>query len=376
MSLNPVFTQGVTSTKPVYASWGGNTGFGDASKKYVVGSAPATYGPVLNQAATFGAAATQAEQQAAAAIQAQIAAAQGGVNTASGAAVAAQGTNNLSIDALRGMQTGIAGAQAGATNVRGMADALRPYMDTLGQYGSQMYQQGNALFGQGQDVLGQGQSLLNLDTNGTGVAARYAQWLNSLDPNAKVSQATADTQASFQNAQGQMDRTLSRSGVSAGSGQAVTRQQQWAQTLAATLSGVKTRARQLGLETQGNALKDALSAAQSLISTGGGLSAQGVAAENSAGGMQSAAAQVGAQAGNLYGQAGQLDASSASLGAQQASGFSQVAQSLVASGQLSMSAAKALSDAQNNAAQYYAAQAQGYAQLAGSGGLIQSLFAV
>lgn len=63
-----------------------------------------------------------------------------------------------------------------------------------------------------------------------------------------VGQAAADTQSSFENAKGQMERGLSRTGVNPNSGRFAALQQNWARALAAATTGAKTRARQQGSE--------------------------------------------------------------------------------------------------------------------------------
>lgn len=63
-----------------------------------------------------------------------------------------------------------------------------------------------------------------------------------------VGQAAADTQSSFENAKGQMERNLSRMGVNPNSGRFAALQQNWARALAAATTGAKTRARQQGSE--------------------------------------------------------------------------------------------------------------------------------
>lgn len=314
------------------------------------------------------------EKQAEASLSGALGAAYGGVTSAANTANGVAAQNATASQSLGQMAFGISQVQDAAAKTAATADTITPFMKTLQGYGDTMWNQGSSVYNQGQSVFGQGQDLLNLDGSGSGIAGRYASWLNSLNPNDKVSQAAADTQASFDNARGQMDRNLSRSGASVSSGNAMTAQQKWAQTLATTLAGVKTRARQLGLETQGTALKDALSAAQGLLATGSSISAQGASMQNSAGEMQSSAADIGTKAGALYASSGSLSASGAQLYATQAGGYSDLAKNLVSSGQLSVSAAKALSDAQITAAQYYSSQAEGYGQLAGAGTLLQSLF--
>lgn len=106
-----------------------------------------------------------------------------------------------------------------------------------------------------------------------GLAADSALKIN---PDNYVSMAASDVQSAFDNALGQYGRTLSRQGVSAGSGAASARlQEQFQQSLATALAAAKTRARQSGLEAQQTALanraslyKNVLDSAQSAKQAG------------------------------------------------------------------------------------------------------------
>ena len=267
----------------------------------------------------------------------------------------AAGQMGGAVDAVRGS----------AAQVQGMGAALLPYMDTLGGYGDSLWGQGLGLFGQGQGILGTGQGILGLDASMGGLGGEMVKWLQSLDPGNMVSMAAADAQTAWGNAQGQMDRSLARSGVDAGSARSAAMRQQAAQSLAALLAGTKTQARMMGLSNYGAALKDALGSAESLLQTGAGLTGQGLNAQTAAGQMQQGAANVGGQAGSLFAQAGQLEGQAGSLLAQQSNAYAQLGTANAQMANALVNAANGISSAQANAANYYA-------QLAGSMGAMVS----
>jgi hypothetical protein len=259
------------------------------------------------------------------------------------------------------------------SQIEGSANRLTPFADTLQNYGSTLWTQGRDIYGQGQGFMGTGNSILNMNADPNSLAGQYVAAMRSIDPNRYVSMAAADVQSSFSNAQGQMQRSLGRQGVAADSGRSAALQQQWAQALAAAQSGAKTRARMVGSKEKLAALQSGLGVATGLINTGSGVAQLGIQAQGTAGNMQNSAAGIVGTQGQLFGQAGQLRASQAGvqLSAGQLQG--QSGQLSVSAANASASAAQMASQAQMQAANYYAQVAQGYGAVAGTGNLASSL---
>lgn len=265
--------------------------------------------------------------------------------------------------------------------VRRSADGLTPYANQLRDWSGTMWNQGSDLYSRGTGIMDMGSGILNMNADPNSLAGQYVSALKAIDPDRYVSMAASDVQGSFSNAQGQMQRALSRQGASASGSKSQALQQAWAQALAAAQSGAKTRARQVGLNERMAALQGGIATAQGLVASGGQLTAQGVQTQGTAGNMQNQAAGIVTAQGGLQAQAGQLQASQANAytAAGQVAGQAG-ALSINAAGAVGdaagnvVSAANALANAQANAAQYYAGVGQGYGSLAGSGGLAHALF--
>lgn len=284
----------------------------------------------------------------------------------------------LATNAAYSMSGSISNVQDNARLVNQQAGALLPYASTLRGYADTMWDQGTGLVGRGNSVLNTGSDIMNLNAGAGGIAGDYVNWLNSVDPNKYVSGAASDVQSSYSNASGQLDRSLSRSGVS--SGRALSMKEQFAQGLAAALAGAKTRARQQGLADKGKALTGAMEAARGMFETGGNLTRTGVESQTAAASSQSSAANIEGQAGSLYGQAGALHGQAGQLQGAQADAYTRAGQAYGAAGQLAIgnadmmvkaygnvtSANNALSEARAKAAKYYAEVAQGHGENAGS----------
>lgn len=271
----------------------------------------------------------------------------------------------LATDAAMGMGQNISQVEASAA-------ALRPYAQDLNQYAATLWNQGGQLFNTGQGLTGTGQSILDMNAAAGGVAGEYVKWLQTIDPNRYVSMAASDVQNSFTNAQGQLNRQLTRAGSDASSTRTAALQQQMAQSLASALAGAKTRARMQGLSDQGKALQSALQQAQSMITQGADIQKAGTGIEGEAGTLKNAAAGVEANAGKLYAEAGSLRASQSSVLTQAGQLMAKygdlsqnTAQLLVQAYGTATQASTALSKMQAEAGTYYAQVAQGYGSMAG-----------
>lgn len=179
-----------------------------------------------------------------------------------------------------------------ANSARAKFDNLSPYASLLSGYGNDLWNEGVNISAGAKDAFGQGGALINMDPNAGGIAGEYIKYWNSLAPDRYVSQAASDTQSAYQNAQGQMDRSMARRGVSGKSGASAELQKQYATSLATALAAAKTRARQVGLDQQAAQLDKMTSAANVLYNMGnqaeaGALAAKGKAldAQNSAAGI-------------------------------------------------------------------------------------------
>jgi hypothetical protein len=332
------------------------------------------YGLVLDQNAMAGQVAVNYQRNADGSIRNMLGSAQNGLNTLNSAAGSVYPYMQQAEQAYAGMGAGIAGVQQGANDMRNIGNQLTPFMNTFRGYGDQMFSQGNALLGTGNQVMGQGQGILGMDANMGGLGGEYVKWLQSINPDSFVSMAAVDAQRAGQNAQGQMDRTLSRSGVDAGSARSMALRQQLEQTRAAAIAGSKTRARFQGQQMRGAALQSGFQTANSLLGQGTQINGQGLQAQAAAGQMQGQAVQAGQAAGQMFNAAGQLQGQQAQLQGQQGAGYGNLVSEKNQTLGLTLQAQNNLTQAQQAAAQYYAQTGQGFAQVAGSGGVMAALF--
>lgn len=269
-----------------------------------------------------------AMDKGAAAGNAAIANAQTGVPTAKNAqsSVQAKITNaNADLEeakaAARGMSDDING-------IRSTADALNPYAQLLASMGQSLYQQGN-------ETSEVGKAIRAGDSSMGGILGQFidnAQ--NAFSPDAYVSQAATDTQASYDNMLGQLMRSLSRSGASTSGGNAMQAKSDWAKTAAAAIAGAKTRSRLQGLKDQQTQLSNALQTALSYDQQATTQKQQGMA------GVESAA--------GIVEKKGSLLATASAQGAAQSSAFANIAGVEVDLGEIEVSAAKNVQDAINN----------------------------
>lgn len=329
---------------------------------------------VVDQNAMAGQVAVNYGKKADASVAGMIGAAQNGINSINALTGDVAPYVQQANQAFLGMGQGIAGTYAAANDMRNVGNQITPYMDTFRNYGNQMYSKGDALLGTGNQVMGQGQGILGMDANMGGLGGEYVKWLQSINPNSFVSMAAVDAQRAGQNAQGQIDRSLSRSGVDAGSARSAALKQQYAQALASAMAGAKTRARIQGQQMQGTALQSGVQTANALLGQGSQIAGQGLQAQTAAGQMQGQAVQAGQAAGQMFNAAGQLQGQGAQLQSQQGAGYVNIAQTKNQTAGLTLQAQQNLTQAQQAAAQYYAQTGQGWGQVAGSGGLMSALF--
>ena len=356
---------------------------------------------ILDRGATAGNAALAYQRQADSALQGALGAAQGAIGAADRAYNNAQGqiskVNKFAgeaADSARGIGNAITNVNRTAGEVKGQAalinqsaNALSPFINTLGQQGNQIYQQGLDLYQQANPYLAAGRDILNLNTNAGGLTGAYLDALLAVDPDRYVSMAAGDVQASWANAQGQMQREMSRMGVDAGSGKYMAQMQMFSQGLAAALAGAKTRARQVGINEKLSAMQGAMGVGQQLGATGASMAgagiqaqAQGAGVTGQAGSLQATQGQLQAQAGGVMAQAGSLEAQAGQLAGVQANAYTAAGQQtlgainagLQAAG-LQVQAAGQMGQVQMNAANYYAQIGQGWGQIAGGAGLMRAL---
>lgn len=362
---------------------------------------PFQFSKTIDRGATAGNAALAYQGAADNAMAGAIGAAQGGIGAANAAYNNAQGqiskVNKFAgeaADSARGIGNAITNVNRTAGEVKGQAalinqsaNALSPFINTLGQQGTQIYQQGLDLYQQANPYLAAGRDILNLNTNAGGLTGAYLDALLAVDPDRYVSMAAGDVQASWANAQGQMQREMSRMGVDAGSGKYMAQMQMFSQGLAAALAGAKTRARQVGINEKLTAMQGAMGVGQQLSATGASMAgagiqaqAQGAGVTAQAGNLQATQGQLQAQAGGVMAQGGSLEAQAGQLGAVQANAYTAAGQQtlgainagLQAAG-LQVQAAGQMGQVQMNAANYYAQVGQGWGQIAGGAGLIRAL---
>lgn len=253
-----------------------------------------------------------------------------------------------------------------AGKVSNVADSLTPYAQAMKDYASSVYGQGSTLVNQGNSILGEWAKFAPL-------IDKYTKSLGNISPDRYVAMAAADVQSAYQNAQGQNQRALSRMGVDPSSGAYQAQKAQWDQALATALAGAKTRARQQGLNDQVAQLAQGLGVGQNLVQSGADIGTQGAGLITQAGGLLGEASNVVSSMGSLYSTAGQLEGAAGGLYGQEADIYQAAGSLEQAAGQLaiqlnasSLDATKMLQDAYDNAAQFYATQASGFAETAGN----------
>lgn len=275
---------------------------------------------------------------------------------------------NAAIGASTGAaQTGLSAAQGAAATNAGVVSQINADADTLRQnaaatrqdavtqrgYAGALADLAATERGQAEDWQKTGSAFLNLDETAGGIAGAWAKNYNALSPDSLVSFAASDAQKSIDNSRAQMARVLTRSGVSPSSpafAAALANAKKYEQAL---LSGVKSRARLLGLESQQSALEKGMQMAIGAT----GVSQQYLAQTAQA--LGGASSATGAATAAEVAAAGQV-AQSAGLRATGA-GITQAAANTV------VGAANSLAQAQQTAADYYSTQSSSILGLLQSG---------
>lgn len=285
-----------------------------------------TLGNVLSTAGTNG-----TSEQMTAGAQAgnnAIATAQGGVKEAQKAQASVQSKIKNTQQDLESAKSAAAGMSQDIQGIRNTAAALDPYAQLMNSMGQELYQWGV-------NADGVGEAIRTGDTSVGGILGKYIDnAYNAFSPDAYVSQAATDTQASYDNMLNQLMRSLSRSGANTSGGNAMEQKSDWAKTAAAAIAGAKTRSRLQGLKDQQTQLSNALQVALEYDKQGLSAKQQGMA------GVESAA--------GIVEKKGDLLATASAQGAAQASAYANIAGVDVDLGNLEVNAAKNVQDAINN----------------------------
>lgn len=242
--------------------------------------------------------------------------------------------------------------QVGATadQLETMQGNLAPDAQALRDIGGTLKGQGEALFGESRPFMDQAAGMINLDTGAGGIAGEFAQLYKMLSPDALVSFASTATTRAAQNNREQLERNMSRMGVSVGS-TAFTKAMASAKKYEdALVSSVKTKTHIAGLEKMSAALAQGVEMAAKVAGIGTQYATAGIQAEQAATGAYTGAADVEAKRAGIVSQAGELRVKSGDLLSKAASVETAGINALVQAG-------GNLSNAQTRAAEYYSTQA-------------------
>ena len=249
-------------------------------------------------------------------------------NTALGDAQAAAGKSEAHITNAAG-DLGAARAAAGGigasiTNINAAAAGLAPYAQTIA--------------GQGGSLLDLYNSLIGGDPSVGGIAGDYlgatrdaADALAAISPDLYASMAGADVRNSYGKALDAQNRDLARRGVSAGSGAAMSLNDQFRRALATAEAAAMTRARQQGISDRANALSQRAGLYQNVLSTAQSAGQQGT--------------QDFATAAGIIQKQGDLFSTAGSLGATQTNAYANIGGVEVNLGNLDLSNEKLVQDA-------------------------------
>lgn len=256
-------------------------------------------------------------------------------------------------------QAQLVNTQAGKVNqsadaISALVPKLDPYAQKLGGYGDDLAAWGKSLSEQANDVFGQGGALMRMDPNAGGLAGEFIKYWNSLSPDHYVSQAAADAQGAIQNQTAQMERDLSRRGVSASSGAFAGLRRTAANAAAALVASAKTKARQMGLDQQAAQLDKMVAASKTFYDMGNQTQAQATGALGQAADAQKGAADIVTAQGSLLGKAGDLRSQVGQLFGNAANIFGVAAGIETDYLNLTNNAYKGLANAYQSAANYYA----------------------
>lgn len=186
---------------------------------------------------------------------------------------------------------------------------------------------------------------------------QYINSVKQIDPNRYVSMAASDTQKSFANAQGQLERSMARQGMGA-SAQAAALQKNWGTALASALAGAKTKARQTGISERLNALKESVGLANEMQK-------QAAAEKESASNMQLNTAEARAKQADALTRAGQLTQAAAEGLLTGIDSYNKAMGTHLNAVELMMNAQGALAD-------FYATKAGFWADMVGAKGIASS----
>lgn len=262
-------------------------------------------------------------------------------------------------DALYASKQSGAALSESARNVSGYAGATAQSAGKLSALGDTLTRDAAMLRGEAQPWLQQGSDMLGMKAS-TGMGGEWQKLYESMSPDALISFATASTAQSADATRGETIRTLTRMGVSPGSGamtESLARIKKAEQTL---LSSVKTKAHVLGLDKQREALVQGLNMALSMSGFGANLmeastksTSAAVQAEQAAGSAMANAGTLESAAGQLHQAAGSLAVSIGNISLENARMAIQAFQAQTGAGQ---NAVNALVNATHVAAEYYSVQ--------------------
>lgn len=243
-----------------------------------------------------------------------------------------------------------------AQRIAGSAGNLDPFIGGLQGSAGQLTGDAQTMRGTASDLLSVQSDLLSGDPNAGGLAGAWNKFLATLSPDMYVSQARRSTQGEIDSQQDQLVRQMSRMGMPSNSQAMAAVLQKGKRYAEALMAGATTRARQMGLNLQGQALEKGANMALQYAQLGSQTMGQAASTEG-------AAANVTKLAADIETAKGSLNASSASI-LQAAGQLSLGAGSLnLSGGQLSQyqasqinEAARTIIGAQTTAAEYYSTQ--------------------
>lgn len=212
------------------------------------------------------------------------------------------------------------------------------------------------LYNSSDDLMSSAKELYSMNAaDQNSLIGQYINSVKQIDPNRYVAMAASDTQSSFDNARGQLERGMGRLGMGA-SGQAATLQKNWGVALASAMAGAKTKARQQGITERLNALKDSVGLANTM-------QGQAQGQKESAGKMQATAAQLRAEQANQLTNAGRLTQAAADGLLSSMSAYNDATGRQINAAQLMIGAQTAL-------AEFYSSYVNSMAQYMGKNALI------
>lgn len=292
----------------------------------------------------------------------------GGTGTVTAPAVSAktnaqnayQGAIDTANTALGGAQDAAGKSEAHITNAAGDLGAARTAANGIGTSITNINAAAAGLAPYAQTIAGQGGSLLDLynsliggDPSVGGIAGDYlgatrdaANALAAISPDLYALMAGADVRNSYGKALDAQNRDLARRGVSAGSGAAMSLNDQFKRALATAEASAMTRARQQGISDRANALSQRAGLYQNILSTAQSAGQQGT--------------QDFATAAGIIQKQGDLFSTAGSLGATQTNAYANIGGVEVNLGNLDLSNEKLVQDAYQSVVSAQQAMAKFY----------------